>query len=90
MPVIETEIKTGESWQIGDLELTPMTRVLKVKVPGYHAGLVWNRPKAVVVRTADGEEQVIPVTDFTRIAIWAMLAGGLLGAIMMGLFYQKR
>ena len=90
MSVIETEIKTGDSRQAGNFELTPMTQVFKVQIPGYHAGLVWNRPKAVLVRTPDGQEQVLPVTDVTRVTIWAILAGGLLGAILMRFLFWNR
>ena len=90
MSAIESEIKTGASRQVGNFELTPMSQVLKVQIPGYHAGLIWNRPKAVVVRTPDGQEKVLPVTDVTRVAIWAILAGGLLGAILMRSLYWNR
>ena len=90
MPIIETEIKTGEAKRTRNMELTPITRVTKIKIPGYHAGLVWNRPKAVLVRWDDGLEQTLPVTDVTRVAIWAMLAGGLIGAFVMGLMFRHR
>ena len=90
MPVIEMLSKTGEPQRIGKLELTPMNQVLKIQFPGDHGGLIWNRPKAVVVRSDDGQEQILPVTDVTRVAIWAMLAGGILGAIIMGLTFRRR
>jgi hypothetical protein len=90
MSVIETEIKTGNSRQVGNFNLTPLTHVLKVSMPGYHAGIIWNRPKAVVVRTQDGQEQVLPVIDVTRLAIWAMLAGGLLGTILVRILFWKK
>ena len=90
MPAIETEIKSGEPWRVGDVELTPTTRVFKIQVPGHHAGLIWNRPKSVIVKTSDGQETTLPVMDVTRIAIWAMLAGGLLGAMMIGLFFRRK
>jgi len=90
MSVIKSEIKKGDSRQVGNFELTPMNQVLTVQIPGYHAGWIWNRPKAVVVRTSDGQERVLPVTDVTRVAIWTLLASGLLGAILMGLLYRVR
>ena len=90
MSIIETEIKTGDSRQIGNLKLTPLTQVLKIQLPGQRAGLIWNRPKAVVVRTSEGQEQILPVPDVTRIAIWAMLAGGLLGAFVIGLMFRNK
>jgi len=88
--MIKSEIKKGESKQVGNYELTLMNQVLKVQIPGYHAGWIWNRPKAVVVRTSDGKERILPVTDVTRVAIWTLLASGLLGAILMGLLYRVR
>jgi hypothetical protein len=90
MSIIETEIRSGETQQVGNYQLTPLTRVLKVKSPGNHAGFIWNRPKAVIVRTLDGQEKVLPVTNFTRIAIWSILAGGLLGAIMVRILFWNR
>ena len=90
MSLIKQEIKTGESYHMGDLELTPVNQVLKFQSPGKHYGFIWNRPKAIVVRSEDGQEQVLPVVDVTRIAIWAMLAGGLLGALTMGILRQRR
>ena len=90
MPMIKSEIKKGDSKQVGNFELTPINHVIKLELPGYHAGWVWNRPKAVVVRTSDGKERILPVTDVTRVAIWTLLASGLVGAILMGLLYRVR
>jgi hypothetical protein len=90
MPAIESEIRTGEPVQVGDYEITPQTRLFKIQLPGHHAGLIWNRPKAVVVRTSRGQESTLPVRDVTRIVIWTMLAGGLLGAILIGLMNRNR
>jgi hypothetical protein len=85
MPVLESSIKKGETRRVGEYELTPMTNVLKIQIPGRPIGIIWNRPRSVVVRTVDGQERVLPVSDATRIVIWAMLAGGIAGAIAMGL-----
>ena len=90
MPIIDREIRTGETRQVGDYQITPQTRVLRIRFPGYHAGLIWNRPKSVLVRTSDGQESNLPVRDVTRLAIWSMLAGGLLGAILIGLTWRKK
>jgi hypothetical protein len=89
MPVIERKIRTGEPVQVGDFEVTPQTRVLKIQLPSYHSGLIWNRPKAVIIRTADGQERTLPVRDVTRMVIWAMLAGGLLGAMLIRMMNRK-
>lgn len=90
MSIVKSEIRTGTSTMVGDLELFPKTQVLRVTFPGHHAGFIWNRPKAVVVRAPNGEERNLPVTDVTRIAIWAMLAGGLIGSLVIRAFYWNK
>jgi hypothetical protein len=90
MPFIKTETYVGETRRSGNYELTPVSQVLRIQIPGQNAGLVWNRPKSVVVKSDDGQEKVLPVVDVTRVTIWAMLAGGLLGAFAMGLVSRRK
>jgi hypothetical protein len=90
MAILHTETKTGETRKVGDFQLTPLTRVLKVQGRSHHFGFVWNHPKAIIVRAPDGQEQILPVTDFSRIAIWSIIAGGLLGAILVSLLFWKK
>jgi hypothetical protein len=85
---IEREIRTGETQRVGDMEITPQSKVLKIQSRGGHFGFIWNRPKSVIVRTDDGQESILPVRDVTRNIIWGMLAGSLLGAIMIGMMYR--
>ena len=90
MPAIIREVRSGETQKVGELEITPTTNLLTIQLPGNHAVLIWNRPRAVIVRSPNGEEQILPVRDVTRLAIWSMLAGGLLGAIILGLMYRHK
>ncbi len=91
MPAITTEVRSGETQKVGELEITPTSSLIKVQIPGYpRAALVWNRPRAVIVRSPGGEERILPVRDVTRLAIWSMLAGGVLGAIVLGLMYRRK
>ena len=87
---IEREIRTGEPQQVGDYEITPQTNVFIAKLRGQHGGLIWNRPRAVIVRTMDGEENILPIRDVTRNIIWGMLAGALLGAMLIGLMNHDK
>lgn len=87
---IEREIRSGEAQHIGDYEITPQTNVFLVRLPRRHGGFIWNRPRAVIVRTVDGEESILPVQDVTRNIIWAMLAGGLVGAILIGMMNRTK
>jgi len=89
MPTIEREIRTGEAMQVGDYHITPQTQVLRIRLPGKNTGLIWNRPKAVLVKTSDGQETSLPVRDVTRLVMWSMLAGGVLGAILIGLTRRR-
>ena len=90
MVTIEREIRTGEPIQAGSYQITPQSQVYKLQLPGRHGGLIWNRPKAVIVRTSDGQERTLQVRDTTRIIIWSMLAGGLLGALLIGLLSRNQ
>jgi hypothetical protein len=67
-----------------------VNQVVKFQTRGRHAGLIWNRPKSIIVRREDGQEQVLPVNDVTRVAIWAMLIGGVLGAVLIGILYRHQ
>jgi hypothetical protein len=87
---IAREVRNGDTIQAGDFELTPQTNVFIAKFRGHHGGLIWNRPRAVLVRTMDGEESILPVRDVTRNIIWAMLAGALVGMALIGLMKQSK
>jgi hypothetical protein len=89
MPTFEKNIRTGETRQVGDYQITPETQVFSIRLPRQHSGLIWNRPKAVIVRSSDGNETSLPVRDVTRLVIWSMLAGGVVGAILIGLMHRK-
>ncbi len=91
MPTFEREIRTGETRQVGDYQITPQTQVLTIKLPRLHGGLIWNRPKAVLVRDLNSDQEYsLPVADVTRYVIWSMLAGGILGAILIGMGRQGK
>jgi hypothetical protein len=87
---IENLIRSGETQRMGNLEITPQTNVLQIQLRGHHAGLIWNRPRAVIIKRPDGEETILPVRDLTRMIIWGMLAGGILGAVLIGLTNRQK
>ena len=35
-------------------------------------GLVWNRPRSILLIRPDGEEQVFPIRDRTREIVWTL------------------
>jgi hypothetical protein len=83
--------RAGEPYQIGELTITPISKVLLITPPGAQGGLIWNHPTAVRVKHLNGEEQVLPVPDPTLQAILLLTAFSL-AALLAFLFaqFQKR
>jgi len=90
MPQIGFEIQRGEPVTAGGIQVTPLTKTFKLPIPTISGGLIWNRPFAVEVRTADGNEWSLPVPDVTRRAQIALLAMGLIGVLLIGLVSRNR
>lgn len=74
--LFQLENRAGEIISHGDLRIVPFSQALVVRLPGFPAGVVWNRPTAVWVRTPDGNEQTLPIHDETLLAMlrWFGLA----------------
>ena len=66
--IFQSELLSGEPVQIGDVTVTPQSRVLAVRFP--YGGFVWHRPAAVLVER-NGRSQRIPIVDITRIIVLA-------------------
>ncbi len=75
---LSIETKSGQPVQYKGATLTPFSQSWRLQIPGLPGGLIWNRPVSVLVTTADSEEQIVPVVDVTRQALWALLGAGLL------------
>ncbi|MBN2148158.1 MAG: hypothetical protein JW726_12260 [Anaerolineales bacterium] len=90
MKWITLETRAGEPIKAGDKRLLPMAKVLRLKIPGLNGGLIWNRPASVVVQSADGQEQTLPVRDLTRQAQWLLLGAGILGALLIWILWPRR
>ncbi len=90
MPQIRFETQRGEPVAAGGTQVTPVTKTLCIPFPGIAGGLIWNRPFAVEVRSADGAEWTLPVPDVTRQAQIALLVMGLIGVLLIGLVSRKR
>ena len=86
---IQTETIPGQTISAGDKEITPFSRSLKVLIPGFSGGLIWNRPHSILVQSADGEEQIYPVVDVTRQVLW-LLMGVTVVSFLSLLFFTNR
>jgi len=87
---ITLENRAGEVIQVGNHRLTPLSSNVRIQVPGWSGGLIWNRPTAILVSEADGQETLLPVRDITRLGQVLILAAGLLGSWLIWLTFRPR
>lgn len=90
MPLVSYTEKAGTPMETGGVKITPLNRVLQISAPGLPVGLIWNRPNALLVVDKQGQEHRLPVTDVTRMAVWALLGLGLVFALLAQLSRHKR
>ncbi len=83
--LIQTETQSGQPVQAGGYTITPFARSLRINVRRFPAGLIWNRPVSVHVRTPSGQEYILPVVDVTRQAQFTLLGVSLGSVIIFGL-----
>jgi hypothetical protein len=86
--LITVEIKGGEPFHDGDTTITPFNKVLRLQLPGWQGGLIWNRPTSILVQSGSGKEQVIPVPDVTRQVQWSLLVASLLSTFFFWQFFR--
>lgn len=79
---MNVEIQAGEPVTIGEQTITPFAQSVQVRLPGMNGGFIWNRPVSVLVQEKDGGEEVLPVIDVTRQALFG-LAGLGLGTLIL-------
>lgn len=89
MSLINFETKPGKAIQVEDTTIIPFANSMQVRIPFMQGGLVWNRPVAVAVQTAQGQEYILPVQDVTRQILFAILGASLISGILLQLFSRK-
>jgi hypothetical protein len=89
-PLLRIETGTGQPIKVKDTQVRVRSQVVQLRFPFIHGGLIWNRPVAVLVRTADGQDQVLPVPDVTRNAVLMLFMLSLVGTFLVRLFQRKR
>lgn len=86
--LLRIETLTGGPVNVQGTQLRLRSQVIQLRFPFIRGGLIWNRPVAVLVRTADGQDQMLPVSDVTR-TIVLMLLFSLPGIFLLRLFQHK-
>jgi hypothetical protein len=88
--LLRIESLTSQPIKVKDTQVRVRSQVVQLRFPFIHGGLIWNRPVAVLVRTADGQDQVLPVPDVTRNAVLMLFMLSLAGTFLFRLFQRKR
>jgi LPXTG-motif cell wall-anchored protein len=83
------ETLTGPPIPIPDAQVYVRSRLVQLRFPADHGGLIWNRPVALVVRTLDGQEKTVPIVDVTRMAVFT-LAGICFTSLLAFLFLRRK
>ena len=78
----KVETQAGAEIQAGAYTLVPFVKTWRWQPRTGQAGFVWNRPAAILARSADGQEQVLPVPDLTLRVLLSLL-GVCLGATLL-------
>jgi hypothetical protein len=89
MSLISNETKAGKPIRVGDTTLVPFANSIQVRIPFMHGGLIWNRPVAIAVQTAQGQEYILPVQDVTRQMLFALIGASLISGFLI-LFYSRK
>jgi hypothetical protein len=88
--LITSETHAGEALEWGGRTLVPFAHTfgLRLPLPGRWMGaqLTWTRPVSVLVRAADGQEQLLPVVNITRRVTWTMFGAAAALALAAGVF----
>lgn len=79
----------GKPVAAGKTRVFPITKAFRLVAPGRRAGLVWNRPSAVLVRTPDGTEQILQIRDITRETQLTLLGVALVVSIFIWLARRR-
>jgi hypothetical protein len=82
-------INQAKALQIGDHQLVPVSRSVLLPWPRAAGGFVYNQAHEVLVRSADGREQRLPIRDYTRRLQILMLAYAFASILIMWLLSRR-
>ncbi len=88
-PLLRIETLTGQPINVKGTQLRVRSQVVQLRLPVISGGLIWNRPVAVLVQSADGQDRLLPIPDLTRTTVLALTVLGLATAFLLSLFRRK-
>lgn len=76
MSLLQLENRVGKPIKAGQYQIIPIEQSLQVQPPGMqHFFFFWRKPSSVVVEHPNGSDEIISITDVTRLAqitIWGV------------------
>jgi hypothetical protein len=88
--LLRVETLTGQSIRVKNTEIRVRSQVIQFRFPLATGDMIWNRPVAVVVRALDGQEQILPILDLTRIAVLTLVGLCFASMFLLILFRPKK
>jgi hypothetical protein len=87
---IQKEYAAGETITTkAGVKITPFSKIIKLRLPGIKAGLIWTRPATVLVEE-HGKERILSIPDPTRTAQWFLWGSALLIPLAVWLISRRR
>jgi len=86
--LLRIETLTGQPVKVKDAQLRLRSQVLQLRFPFISGGVIWNRPVAVLVRTLDSQDRILPIRDVTRTAM-LVLAGLSFASTFLVMIYKR-
>lgn len=89
IPILRIVTRNSSPIAIRDAQLYVRSQLVQLRFPVVNGGLIWNRPVAIVVRTFNGQETIVPILDVTR-TVMLTLAGLSLTAMFVLMFLRRK
>lgn len=83
------QTSAGEPVTAGDVKIYPVARSYRINFPSGHGGIVWNRPRSVIVEDSMGRRQIIPIHDYTRRLQIGILSAGIIISLLTWLVFRN-
>lgn len=87
---IRYDTHVGDPVDTRNATLIPFSKALEIRFPGMGGGFLFNRPTSVLVVDAEGREEVLPIHNVTRIAVWSIYGLAAAAILMTWLANRKR
>lgn len=83
MPIFTVNTHHALPQVVGGTVISPRSQHIQAQLPFFELHLAWSRPLDVTVLYPDGQQQVIPIVDVTRVALIGMFLFGSVGALVL-------